>query len=125
MRYNDQYDTEFISLILTNLYDQSNYDLETSHVLPALICRFSEAKEAGDTAVNVWGTGKPKSFCMLMILADACVFYWNLTKKGNINMGTGKDISISELAELIAEVVGFRGEISFDTINRRDAAKIA
>ena len=122
--YNRQYGTRFISVMPTNLYGPSdNFDLETSHVLPALIRKFHEAKTSdksrvtGDEkTVTIWGTGAPRrEFLHVDDLADACLFLMNHYEESEIiNIGIGKDISISELAELIKEIVGFKGSIRYD-----------
>ncbi len=112
--YNRQYGCDFISVMPTNLYGPNdNYDLETAHVLPALLRKFHEAKIENDKTVEVWGSGKPKrEFLHVDDLAAAC-FHLMQTYHGNtsLNIGTGKDISIKELAELIREIVGYKGEI--------------
>ncbi len=122
--YNRQYGTKFIPVMPTNLYGPNdNYDLETSHVLPALIRKFHEAKAASDNQVTVWGTGTPKrEFLHVDDLADACVFLINNAFSADdyinrplFNIGTGTDISILELAQLIKEIVGFKGDIVQDT----------
>ena len=113
----DQYDCNFISVMPTNLYGPNdNYDLNTSHVLPALLRKFAEAKENGSAAVTIWGTGTPRrEFLHVDDMADACCFLMkHYDEKGFLNIGTGKDISILELAELIKEIVGFEGEILHD-----------
>ncbi|WP_297987416.1 GDP-L-fucose synthase [uncultured Anoxybacillus sp.] len=116
--YNRQYGTKYISVMPTNLYGPNdNFDLHTSHVLPALIRKFHEAKETNAPYVEVWGTGTPRrEFLYSDDLADACVFLMN-NYEGNeiVNVGVGEDISIKELAEKIKEVVGYQGEIKFDT----------
>jgi GDP-L-fucose synthase len=115
--YRDQYGCNFISVMPTNLYGPNdNYDLNNSHVLPALIRKFHEAKERGDKQVVVWGSGNPRrEFLHADDLADACVFLMKTyNEPGLINIGTGKDISIKELAELVKEITGFEGEIVFD-----------
>lgn len=115
--YNVQYGTEFISAMPTNLYGPNdNYDLQNSHVLPALIRKFHEAKINGSERVVIWGTGTPKrEFLHVDDLADACVFLMsNYKDNQTINVGTGKDLSIQELAKLVADVVGFQGEIVND-----------
>lgn len=115
--YNRQYGTRFISVMPTNLYGPGdNFDLETSHVLPALIRKFHEAKEAGAPEVVVWGTGSPRrEFLHVDDLADACMFLMRRYEGSEIlNIGWGVDISIAELAELVREVVGYRGRIRFD-----------
>lgn len=122
--YNRQYKTQFIPVMPTNLYGQNdNFDLETSHVLPALIRKFHEAKKNQTPSVTVWGTGSPKrEFIHVDDLADACLFMMNKDFTENeylnnplFNIGTGKDISIKELAELIKEVTDFKGDIIFDS----------
>lgn len=116
--YNRQYGCNFISVMPTNLYGPNdNYDLKNSHVLPALLRKFHEAKVKGDTTVEVWGTGTPKrEFLHVDDLAKACLHLMN-SYEGNVsvNIGTGKDISIKELALLIKEIVGFSGEIVWNT----------
>lgn len=115
--YRDQYGCNFISVMPTNLYGPNdNYDLNTSHVLPALLRKIHEAKENNDDKVVVWGTGKPRrEFLHADDLADACYFLMeNYSEHGLINIGIGEDISIEELAELIKNVVGFDGEIVYD-----------
>jgi GDP-L-fucose synthase len=116
--YRDQYGCNFISVMPTNLYGPNdNYSLETSHVMPALIRKFHEAKLKGDGAVQVWGSGTPRrEFLHVDDLADACYFLLNnYNEPGFINVGTGEDMSIKELAMLIKEIVGYGGEIKFDT----------
>ena len=115
--YRAQYGCNFISVMPTNLYGPNdNYDLEKSHVLPALIRRFHEAKKLNLPKVTVWGTGKPKrEFLHVDDLADACLFLMNRYEEpGLINIGTGVDISIKNLALLIQKIVGFEGIIQFD-----------
>lgn len=119
--YNRQYDTNYISLMPTNLYGPGdNYDLQNSHVLPAMIRKFIEAKQNKSKSVTLWGTGNPRrEFLYVDDLADACLFFMNnleLFSKGQslYNVGWGKDISISELANLICELAGFQGEIIWD-----------
>ena len=115
--YNRQYGTCFISLMPTNLYGSGdNFDLETSHVLPALIRKFHEAKIGGNASVEIWGTGKPRrEFLHVDDLADACLFLINHYEKTEIvNVGVGKELSIRDLAEMIAEVVQFDGDLRFD-----------
>ncbi len=115
---NRQYHTDYISVMPTNLYGPNdNYHPEHSHVLPALIRRFHEAKEAGAPSVTIWGTGTPlREFLYVDDLADACVFLMN-TYSGNetVNLGTGKELTIKELAETVKRVVGYEGDIEFDT----------
>ncbi|MFB7138934.1 GDP-L-fucose synthase family protein [Gottfriedia sp. NPDC056225] len=116
--YNRQYGTKYISAMPTNMYGPNdNFDLHTSHVLPALLRKFHEAKESNDPTVTVWGTGTPlREFLYSDDLADACIFLMN-NYEGNeiVNVGVGKDISIGELASKIKKVVDFKGEIVFDT----------
>ena len=116
--YNRQYGTTFISAMPTNLYGPNdNYHPENSHVLPALIRKFHEAKVAGAKSVSIWGSGKPKrEFLYSEDCADACIFLMNNYDENNIvNVGSGKEVSIKELADIIKEVVGFRGDIEFNT----------
>jgi len=115
--YNTQYGTNFISVMPTNLYGPNdNFDLETSHVLPALIRKFHEAKVNNDPSVTVWGSGTPRrEFLHVDDLADACLFLMdNYNSSEIINIGTGEDIAIKELAELIRQVIGYEGKIIFD-----------
>ena len=118
--YNRQYGANFMSVMPTNLYGLGdNYDLQNSHVLPALIRKMHEAKARGTKEVVVWGSGTPKrEFLYSDDLADACVFLmerYNAADVGEfINIGVGKEITIREAAELIAEIVGFRGKLVFD-----------
>ena len=115
--YRDQYGANFISVMPTNLYGiGDNYHSEHSHVLPALIRRFHFAKVNNEEEVIVWGTGTPKrEFMYADDLADACLFIMkNYNGREPINIGTGVDLSIRELAEMIKATVGFRGKISFD-----------
>jgi GDP-L-fucose synthase len=116
--YNRQYGTQYISVMPTNLYGENdNFDLHTSHVLPALIRKFHEAKESNAPFVDVWGTGTPKrEFLYSDDLADASIYLMN-NYSGNeiVNIGVGEDLPIKELAEKIKETVGFTGEIQFDT----------
>ena len=116
--YNRQYDTHFISVMPTNLYGPNdNFDLETSHVLPALMRKFHEAKAKDRKEVEIWGTGKPRrEFLHVDDLSDACVYLMNHYDESDfINIGTGKDSSIRELAEIVAKVVGFEENLRFDT----------
>ncbi|GAB4206583.1 MAG: GDP-L-fucose synthase [Bacteroidia bacterium] len=116
--YRDQYGCNFISAMPTNLYGPNdNYDLNNSHVLPALIRKFHEAKVNNQKQVTVWGTGTPRRELMHVDdLADACLFLMNnYNEKKFVNVGTGKDISIGELAELVKKIVGYEGKITFDT----------
>lgn len=116
--YRSQYDDHFISVMPTNLYGPNdNYDLKNSHVLPALIRKFHEAKQNIVDYVEVWGSGKPlREFMHVEDLADACFFLMqNFDEPGFVNIGTGKDISIKDLAYLVREVVGYEGSVHFDT----------
>lgn len=116
--YRDQYGSNFICVMPTNLYGiGDNYHPQNSHVLPALIRRFHEAKEQGAPAVVIWGTGKPKrEFLYADDLAEACVYLMeNYDGRELVNVGTGEDLSIQELALLIKEITGFAGEIKYDT----------
>ncbi|MCL5290542.1 MAG: GDP-L-fucose synthase [Bacillota bacterium] len=115
--YNRQYGTCFIAVMPTNLYGPNdNYDLANSHVMPALIRKFHEAKEKNQPAVTVWGTGTPRrEFLHVADLADACIFIMrHYAENEIINIGTGRDLTIKELAEMVKDVVGYRGEIVFD-----------
>ena len=117
--YNRQYGTNFLSVMPTNLYGPNdNFDLKTSHVLPALIRKFHEAKTKGLSEVEIWGTGSPmREFLHVDDLADACLFLMNNYSKSKIiNIGTGKDLTIKELAEMIARIVGFEGRLLFNSI---------
>ena len=115
---NRQYGTDYISAMPTNLYGPNdNYHPTHSHVLPALIRRFHEAKVSGATEVTCWGTGTPlREFLYVDDLADACVFLMN-NYSGNetVNVGTGKELTIKELTELTAKVIGYTGEIKWDS----------
>ena len=116
--YRDQYDCNFISAMPTNLYGPNdNYHLEHSHVLPALLRKFHDAKMNGDTSVEVWGTGNPKrEFLHVDDLASACVFMMeNYNEKQFLNIGFGEDISIADLAKLIMNITGYSGSIQFNT----------
>ncbi|MBM3883725.1 MAG: GDP-L-fucose synthase [Verrucomicrobia bacterium] len=116
--YRRQYGCDFISAMPTNLYGPNdNYDLETSHVLPALIRRFHEAKLAGAPAVTCWGSGTPRrEFLYADDLARACIFLMrHYSEEEFINVGFGSDLTIQELADAVARVVGFSGEICWDT----------
>lgn len=127
--YNLQYGTNFISVMPTNLYGPNdNFDLETSHVLPALIRKIHEAKLRGDKEVEIWGSGKPRrEFLYSEDMADACVFVMENVdfkdvsegktevRNTHINIGTGEDISIKELAELIQQIVGYKGNLVYNT----------
>ncbi len=125
--YNRQYGTDFRNVMPTNLYGPNdNFDLETSHVIPALIRKFHEAKVEGAPTVTIWGTGRPRrEFLYVDDLATACVHVMNLPQQdyaactspsqSHINVGTGEDVTIRELAELIRSVVGYKGALAFDT----------
>ncbi|MCS6821805.1 MAG: GDP-L-fucose synthase [Microscillaceae bacterium] len=116
--YRSQYGCNFISVMPTNLYGENdNYDLQNSHVLPALMRKFVEAKQENKPTVEVWGTGTPlREFLHADDLADACLFLMkNYNESGIINIGVGKDISIKDLALLIKRLVGYEGEIVFNT----------
>jgi GDP-L-fucose synthase len=134
--YNRQFGTQFLAVMPTNLYGQGdNYDLNTSHVIPALIRKFHEAKVNNQSTVTVWGSGTPKrEFLYSEDMADACIFLMNLTDGmfsnllGNlestntdkfnpplVNIGVGDDLSIKQLSEVIKGVVGYKGEIIYDT----------
>jgi GDP-L-fucose synthase len=116
--YNRQHGRQYVSVMPTNLYGPNdNYDLNSSHVLPALIRKAHEAKLRGDAEYVVWGTGKPRrEFLYVDDLADACV---HLMREGYdgplVNIGTGEDVTIQELAETVMDVVGFEGRIVYDT----------
>lgn len=115
--YNKQYGTKYISVMPTNLYGPNdNFDLENSHVLPALIRKIHEAKVENKPAVEIWGTGSPlREFLHVDDMADACVYLME-TYEGNdfFNVGTGKDLTIKEVAGMIKEVVGYTGELAFN-----------
>lgn len=123
--YYRQYGCNYISAMPTNLYGPNdNFNLETSHVLPALIRKFHEAKVQGKDSVTIWGTGKPlREFMFVEDLANAIVFMMenieakDLYENGitHLNVGSGKDITISDLAKLISEIVGFNGKIEYDS----------
>jgi GDP-L-fucose synthase len=116
--YRSQYGCNFISVMPTNLYGPNdNYDLNKSHVLPALIRKFHTAKVNGDPVVTIWGTGSPKrEFLHADDLADACYFLMqHYDEPGFVNIGTGEDISIKELALLIKDIVGYTGSLEYDT----------
>lgn len=116
--YNKQYGTNYISAMPTNLYGENdNFDLQSSHVMPALIRKFHEAKLSNQSSVEVWGTGTPKrEFLYSDDLADACIFLMHYYNEDEIiNIGVGEDVSIKELAETVQRVVGFEGKLNFDT----------
>lgn len=117
-KYHKQYGCNFISAMPTNLYGPGdNYDLKNSHVLPALLRKFHEAKISGNKKVTVWGSGSPRrEFLHADDLADALYFLMqNYDQPEFVNVGTGKDISIKELAEMIKEISGYDGDLEFDT----------
>jgi GDP-L-fucose synthase len=116
--YKKQYGCQFISAMPTNLYGiNDNFNIENSHVLPALLRKFVEAKNKNEKNVNVWGTGTPlREFLYVDDLAEACLFLMlHYNEESTINVGTGVEISIKELAETIKEKVGFKGNLVFDT----------
>lgn len=116
--YRKEHGCNFIAVMPTNLYGPNdNYDLEASHVLPALIRKFHEAKMNREAFVTLWGTGSPmREFLHVDDLADACLLLMDHYDNGEIiNIGSGKDLSIRELAEIVREIVGYKGEISWDT----------
>lgn len=116
--YRDQYGDDFVYVMPTNLYGPNdNYDLQNSHVLPALIRKFWEAKQNGAPSVPIWGDGSPRrEFLHVDDMAAACLHIMlHYSGKDIINVGTGEDVSIRELAELIAKVVGYEGQLAFDT----------
>ena len=115
--YRRQYECDFISSMPTNLYGiNDNFDLKTSHVLPALIRKIHEAKLNNQNEVIVWGTGKPKrEFLYVDDLADACIHLMNnYSNEMHVNVGTGEDIEINKLVNIIKDVIGFEGEITND-----------
>ncbi|RAJ85820.1 GDP-L-fucose synthase [Chitinophaga dinghuensis] len=116
--YRDQYGSNFISVMPTNLYGPNdNYDLHNSHVLPAMLRKMHEAKVNNLPAVEIWGTGTPKrEFLHADDMADACYYLMqHYNEKGLVNIGVGEDIAIGELAQLIKKIVGYTGELRFDT----------
>ena len=116
--YRDQHGANFISAMPTNLYGPGdNYDLQNSHVVPALLRKFHEAKVNGDPTVTCWGTGSPRrEFLHVDDLAEACLFLMReYNDKPFVNVGTGTDLPIKELAETIRDIVGFEGKLVWDT----------
>lgn len=116
--YNTQYGSNFISVMPTNIYGPNDsFDIEKAHVLPAFIAKFHKAKKEGASSVTMWGTGSPmREWLYVDDLADACIFLMNNYDDSEIiNIGTSTDISIRDLANLIKEVVGFKGEITWDS----------
>lgn len=115
--YNAQYGTDFISCMPTNLYGQNdNFDLESSHVLPALIRKIHEAKTGNADCVEIWGTGKPlREFLYVDDMAAACIFLMqNYSGSETVNIGTGQEVTIKELAETVKDIVGFNGGLVFN-----------
>lgn len=124
--YNNQHENDFRSIIPTNLYGPGdNFHETNSHVVPALLRRFHDAKIAGDKRVTIWGTGKPlREFMHVYDMAEACVFVMNLDRgtwrkhttprMSHLNVGSGEEFSILDLAHAVARTVGFKGEIAFD-----------
>ena len=133
--YNTQYGTDYISVMPTNLYGPGdNFDLTSSHVLPALIRKFDEAKQSQASEVVVWGTGEPRrEFLHVDDLASACVFLMEgYSGSGIVNIGTGEDLPIAELAEMVRNVVGYQGRIVYDKtkpdgtpVKRLDVSRLA
>lgn len=116
--YRDQYGCNFISVMPTNLYGKGdNYHLQNSHVIPALIRKFHEAKVSGSAVTDIWGSGSPlREFMFVDDLADACLFLLrNYDEHSFINVGSGEEVTIKDLAYLVKSVTGFEGEIVFDT----------
>lgn len=116
--YRAQYGCNFISVMPTNLYGPNdNYDLQNSHVLPAMIRKFHEAKERGDQSMELWGTGSPmREFLYADDLAEACLFLMETYNDAElVNIGTGVDVTIKELAETVQRIVGFAGTVKWDT----------
>jgi GDP-L-fucose synthase len=116
--YREQYGCDFISAMPTNVYGPNdNFDLQNSHVLPAMMLKFHEAKQRGDRSVTIWGSGNPtREFLHVDDLADACVFLMeNYSSADHINVGTGEDISIREVAGIMREVIYPEAELAFDT----------
>jgi len=116
--YRAQYGCNFISVMPTNLYGTNdNYDLVNSHVLPAMIRKFHEAKEKGTSEMTLWGTGSPmREFLHADDLAEACLFLMeNYNESELVNIGTGEDVTIKNLADLVKQIIGFQGEIVWDT----------
>jgi GDP-L-fucose synthase len=115
--YRQQYGCDFISVMPTNLYGiNDSYDLQNSHVLPAMIRKFHEAKTRKESVVNLWGTGAPlREFLYADDLADACYFLMqNYSEEGFVNIGSGVDISIKHLAEMVKGIIGFEGNLAWD-----------
>jgi GDP-L-fucose synthase len=115
--YNQQYGTQFVAVMPTNLYGiNDNFDLQNAHVVPALIRKIHEAKQAGSKEVEIWGSGKPRRELMFVDdMAEACCFVMEQTQiVSPINIGTGEDVTIRELAEMICKIVGFEGRLNFN-----------
>jgi GDP-L-fucose synthase len=115
--YNDQFGTNFVSVMPTNLYGPNdNFDLQSAHVLPALMRKVHEAKLSGAPSVAVWGSGRPKrEFMHVDDMAAACVHVMNVDSfQGMVNVGSGEEVSIRELAEIVCDVVGYKGSLAFD-----------
>lgn len=133
--YRQQYGDDFICVMPTNLYGMNdNFDLENSHVLPALLRKFHEGKEQGSPSVTVWGSGKPRrEFLYVDDLANACCFLMEHYSDGQIvNIGTGSDVTIAELSAMMAQVTGFKGDIIYDAskpdgtpVKRLDVSKLS
>jgi len=132
--YRQQYGDDFISVMPTNLYGiNDNFDLESSHVLPALLRKFHEAKENNSTSVTVWGSGTPRrEFLCVDDMADACYFLMkNYSDREIVNIGTGSDVTIAELSAMMADVTGYQGKIVYDAskpdgtpVKRLDVSKL-
>ena len=119
--YRSQYGCNYISAMPTNLYGPNdNYDLKNSHVLPALLRKFHEAKQENQPFVEVWGTGAPlREFLHVDDLAEACLYLMNnFNEAGHVNVGSASEVTIKELAMMVKDVVGFEGELKWDTTKR-------
>lgn len=133
--YRQQYGDDFIAVMPTNLYGiYDNFDLENSHVLPALLRKFHEATQAGSPSVTVWGSGTPRrEFLYVDDMADACCFLMqNYSDREIVNIGTGSDVTIAELSTMMAEVTGFTGKVIYDSskpdgtpVKRLDVSKLS
>ena len=133
--YRQQYGDDFISVMPTNLYGiNDNFNLENSHVLPALLRKFHEAKEQGSKSVTVWGSGRPRrEFLSVDDMADACYFLMkNYSDSEIVNIGTGSDVTIAELAGMMTDITGFKGEVVYDAskpdgtpVKRLDVSKLS
>lgn len=115
--YHQQYGLNYVAVMPTNLYgEHDNFDLDNSHVIPAMIRKIYDARETGDEVVQLWGSGKPlREFLYVDDLADACVFLLENKQQGLVNVGSGREISINDLAQLVKHVVRYNGAIEFDT----------